>query len=88
MTHYDEIKKKINNMSLDELVDFLNPEYCEQYCVGCENCKSCENGIRKWLKQSAKPTLSEAERVILENIDKDYNWIARDNVGYIYIFIQ
>ena len=26
-----------------------------------------------------KPTLSEAERVILENIDKDYKWIARDN---------
>ena len=28
-----------------------------------------------------KPELSEAERVILENVDKKYKWIARD--GYI-----
>lgn len=28
-----------------------------------------------------KPELSEAERVVLENVDKDYKWIARD--GYV-----
>lgn len=28
-----------------------------------------------------KPELSDAERVILENVDKKYKWIARD--GYI-----
>ena len=38
-----------------------------------------EEKIKEILKKSIKPTLSEAERTILENIDKDYKWIARDN---------
>ena len=33
-----------------------------------------EEKIKEILKQSIKPTLSEAERVILENIDKDYKY--------------
>ena len=45
-----------------------------------------EEKIKEILK-SIKPTLSEAERAILENINKDYKWIARDkaeNMLFIY----
>lgn len=38
-----------------------------------------EEKIKEILKQSIKPTLSEAERVILENVDNKYKWIARDD---------
>ena len=33
-----------------------------------------------------KPELSEAERVILENISKEYKYIARDEVGNLFIY--
>ena len=33
-----------------------------------------------------KPELSEAERVILENVDKKYKWIARDEGGNLFIY--
>lgn len=35
-----------------------------------------------------KITLSEAERIILENIDKEYKWIARDEGGDLYIYVE
>lgn len=33
-----------------------------------------------------KPELSEAERVILENVDKKYKYIARDEGGNLFIY--
>ena len=33
-----------------------------------------------------KPELSEVERVILENVDKQYKWIARDSSKKIYLY--
>lgn len=33
-----------------------------------------------------KPELSEAERVILENVDKEYKWMAKDATGEIYLY--
>lgn len=33
-----------------------------------------------------KPELSDAERVILENVDKEYKWMAKDRTGKIYIY--
>lgn len=45
-----------------------------------------EEKIKEILTKSIKPTLSEAERVILENIDKDYKWIARDRDEKLYIY--
>ena len=34
------------------------------------------------------PKLTEDEKVVLRNIDKDYKWIARDLTGMVYIFIE
>lgn len=33
-----------------------------------------------------KPELSEVERVILENVDKEYKWMAKDATGEIYLY--
>lgn len=49
-------------------------------------CKYCEEKIKEILKQSIKLTLSEAERIILENIDKEYKWIARDKDESLTLF--
>lgn len=86
MTNFEKVK----SMNIDEMANFLQDigNYCENYCTEGEKCtENCVRGIRGWLKESVKPTLSEVERVILENIDKDYKWIARDeafNVLYVY----
>jgi hypothetical protein len=44
------------------------------------------DGIGSWLKAEHKeiPKISDAERVILENVDKKYKWICRDNYNIIY----
>jgi hypothetical protein len=44
--------------------------------------------VSDWLKaeHKEKPKLSEAERVILENIGECYKWIARDDDGVLAVF--
>ena len=37
-------------------------------------------------KLPKKPQLTDAERVILENLPKEYKWIARDKNGYLYVY--
>ena len=39
-----------------------------------------------WKRKEAKPT--EDEKVILRNLPKKYEWIARDKCGMVYIFIE
>ena len=50
--------------------------------INCVNCKV------DWLKSEHKEkiTLSEAERIILENISKYYCYIARDEKGCLFIY--
>ena len=82
MTNREWLLNKMQNMS-DE-------EFNETVCLDCaewgplyKKCATlkCEKCCLNWLKSEHKEkiTLSEAERVILENIDKDYKWIARDD---------
>jgi len=40
-----------------------------------------------WKRQEL-PKLSSAERVILENLDKRYKWIARDENGFLYVYYR
>lgn len=41
----------------------------------CVECK------KKWLEQEIIPRLTDAERIILENINKRYKWIVRESYG-------
>lgn len=37
-------------------------------------------------ERKEKPKLSDDEKVILRNIAKEYNWIARDKSGYLILY--
>lgn len=43
-------------------------------------------GKENIIKLPQKPILTEAERVILENLPKEYKWIARDKAGDLYVY--
>lgn len=80
-----EKKKMINKeLDLDEIAKTMSNVLKKlTEALGSFN----EEKIKEILTKSIKPTLSEAERVILENIDKNCKWIARDkgfNALYVY----
>ena len=54
--------------------------------INCGSTKCVEKQIN-WLKAEHKEPikLSDAERVILENIDKEFKWISRDKDRSLYI---
>ena len=92
MTNREWLLNKMQNMSDEEFAEMIsngididliipcNP-HCD-YSVDCEDCTI------NWLKSEHKEkiTLSETERIILENIDKNYKWIARDENNYLYVY--
>lgn len=73
MTNREWLLKEMQNMNDEEMAHFI----------------SSTNSISvDWLKQEYKEKikLSEAEKVILENLDKWYKWIARDEDDDVYIY--
>lgn len=72
-----------NNLNLDEISKSMSNALKKiTEALGSFN----EEKIKEILMKSIKPTLSEAERVILENIDKDYKWIARDKDNSLWLY--
>lgn len=72
-----------NNLNLDEISKSMSNAFKKiAEALGSFN----EEKIKEILMKSIKPTLSEAERVILENIDKDYKWIARDKDNSLWLY--
>ncbi len=95
MTNRQWLMEQMQNMSDEELGDFISECILKQIQCHktCEHkypyrpCKSCK---LNWLKAEHKEPikLSDAERVILENIDKNYKWIAREYDGAIVIYFK
>lgn len=54
-------------------------------CLFCGNCRALRN---KWANSEyVEPIkLTSTEKVILENIDSNFKWIARDNDGRMFCF--
>ena len=92
MTNRQWLLEQMQNISDEELGDFLGCMKCEMCLSGNSfNCDSnCSEGIGHWLKLEHKeiPKLSDAERVILENANKDYKWIARNEDDVLYAYIE
>lgn len=90
MTNYERIKK----MSVEEMANFLYKldDNCTTCCATYGNCydEDCEKGVKKWLETETKIeiALTPTERTILENIDEEYEWIARDANGALSIYKQ
>ena len=89
MTNREWLLNKMQNMSDEELAKVFEESTYICELKKCEETTSmhCEDCIERWLKSEHKEpiTLSEAERIILENIDKEYKWIARDKFGDLYV---
>lgn len=89
MTNREWLLNKMQNMSDEELVNvYVGSHICgeiKRTDCGTTNCIGCK---LEWLKSEHKEkiTLSEAERIILKNIDKEYKWIARDVDNRLFIF--
>lgn len=94
MTNREWLLNKMQNMSDERLADILtnNGEYiCDEIRKPAKECiNDCTRCVENWLKSEHKEPikLSDAERVILENIDKIYKWIARDKDGSLHLFTE
>lgn len=90
MTNREWLLKQMQSMSDEELAERIteaticNEQKSKGVCEG-RICKECR---LEWLKREHKEKikLSDAERVILENLDKSYEWIAKDEDGNLYIY--
>ena len=89
MTNREWLLNKMQNMSDEEFADVvrcgaLDTKYAMK-CLG-EDCLDCKIN---WLKSEHKEpiNLSEAERIILENINKEYSYIARNQNGDLEVFL-
>lgn len=89
MTNKEWLLKEMEKMSDEELmrkivgIDCL----CDEQRSKCKG-RICEECRLEWFKQEHKEKikLSEAEKVILENIDTKYSWIARDKDGTLCVY--
>ena len=90
MTNREWLLNKMQNMSDEEFGCFNIKQFiCQKYDVSvCNVNNDCSRCRAEWLNAEHKEpiTLSEAERIILENIDKEYKWIARDKDGELKIY--
>ena len=94
MTNREWLLEKIQNMSDEELGKIISVNFdvmdCEKTdAVGECDGNDCYNCQARWLKAEHKEKikLSDAERVVLENIPKEYEWIARDSNKRLCIYL-
>lgn len=93
MTNKQWLIKEIQSMSDEEFnqMEFQKLKNEEMGC-GRKNCvyRDCDKCELDWLQQEHKEPikLSDAERVVLENVDKVYKWIVRDDNGQLKIYTQ
>ena len=91
MTNREWLLNKMQNMSDERFAEILtdNGEYiCDEIRKPAKECiNNCTRCVENWLNKEHKEpiTLSEAERIILENIDKEYKWVARDCESDLYV---
>lgn len=85
MTNYEKIKNESVEgiASLIATFEFNNIDDCKK-CFRYNTFERWEEAM-EWLNEEIIPILSEAERAILENIDKDYKWICKCKSGELII---
>lgn len=57
-------------------------------CYECLfNCENCENDTREWAESEyiEKPVISRRDKAFLEYLDKQYEYLARDKTGQLYV---
>ena len=93
MTNREWLMEQMQNMSDEELAELIHVprKMDKEVCDTLGDCfpRECEDCKLDWLKAERKEVikLSEAERVILEKVDKKWKWITRDNCGYLWFWM-
>ena len=94
MTNIEYYKEKIldivsqgDSVGVDKETN--KPEGCT--FVGCRNCKlagNCNAGLRTWCNEEyiEKAKLTENEKKLLDILMSDYQYIARDKNGKLYVY--
>jgi hypothetical protein len=89
MTNREWLINKMQNMSDEEFMKMVMFR-CDQWKVRDGSCedRACDTCRINWLKaeHKEKPKLSDAERVILENIPVGFCYIARNKDGYLAVY--
>ncbi|MBQ8298421.1 MAG: hypothetical protein IJX99_01115 [Clostridia bacterium] len=91
MTNRQWLMEQIQNMSDEDFAELIHvpPKMDEEVCDTLGDCfpRECNDCKLYWLQAEHKEPikLSDAERVILENIDKDYKWIFRSISGDLWL---
>lgn len=90
MTNREWLMEQMQNMSDEELGAILDlSEHIKKECYDCcDTSITCDKCNAHWLKAEHKEKikLSEAERVILENIPVGFCYIARNKDGYLAVY--
>ena len=92
MTNREWLMEQMQNMSDEEFAELIHipRKMDKEVCDTLGDCfpRECEDCKLDWLKAEYKEEikLSDVERVILENTDKEYKWIARDDGGNMHVF--
>lgn len=78
-----------DSVGIDKNTD--KPEACS--FIGCKNCKiagNCNNGLHLWCNEEyvAKPKLTKNEKELLNILDIEYKYIARDKNGILYVYMS
>ena len=92
MTNRQWLLEQMQNMSDEELAEMLASEsnICDMINKECVN-ETCTNCTLNWLKAEHKEPIkiSDAEKVILENIPKVFKYIARDKCyGKLMVYVD
>lgn len=87
--YIDFIIKAFADVDVDGCV--FRREYVlkQKNCAGFD-CAECNMKTAEWLEEEyTEPiNLTDDEIVILKNIDKKYNWIVRNDYGYLWAHIS
>ena len=78
LTHSSYMRETVKYFSINKVYEIVIP-------MGlCDLIEKMDKACK--LVWERKPELSDAERVILENVDKKYKYIARDEGGNLFIY--
>ena len=85
LTSYTEVLNRI-----DSFTGFCEYDICKVYEIVYRTSlpRLFEDSETVKLVWERKPELSDAEKIILENVDKKYKYRARDLQGRLYLYVE
>lgn len=93
MTNKEKYEKEILEIACngDSIAVKNNKLVCCR-CIDCSNCLfncsyDCREQTRKWAESEyiEKPVISKRDRAFFEYLDKQYEYLARDKTGQLYV---